>query len=69
MKNTSLIPLREGNSRVFSREEVEKDSSMKDEIEDKFYSRLPTSNKEETIELNEHILSDEELRIFLDESF
>lgn len=43
-------------------------SSMKDEIEDKFYSKLPTMNKEETIELKEHILSDEELRIFLDES-
>lgn len=42
--------------------------SMKDEIEDKFYSKLPTMNKEETLELKEHILSDEELRIFLDES-
>ena len=38
------------------------------EIEDKFYSKLPTMNKEETLELKEHILSDEELRIFLDES-
>ena len=38
------------------------------DIEDKFYSKLPTSNKEETIELKEHLLSDEELRIFLDES-
>ena len=38
------------------------------DIEDKFYSKLPTSNKEETAELKEHILSDEELRIFLDES-
>ena len=43
-------------------------SSMKDEIEDKFYSKLPTMNKEETLELKEHILSDEELKIFLDES-
>ena len=38
------------------------------EIEDKFYSKLPTMNKEETLELKEHILSDEELKIFLEES-
>ena len=44
-------------------------SSMKDEIEGNFYSKLPTMNEEETVELKEHILSDEELRIFLDESF
>ena len=34
-----------------------------------YVKMLPTMNEEETVELKEHILSDEELRIFLDESF
>lgn len=39
---------------------------MKDDIADDFYSKLPTKN--EDIELKEHILSDEELKAFLEES-
>lgn len=42
--------------------------SMKDEISLEYLSQLPTINEEETVGLKEHILSDEELRIFLEES-